>query len=233
MLSVIIPVYNEELTIKDVIEKVSAVSIEKEIIVVDDGSTDRTAEILNKERDKITIVYNSLINIGKGAAIRIGLEHVKGDIVIFQDGDLELSCDEYPIILAPIIEKNADVVYGSRFLKKEGRKKTSLVNYLANVFLTFLTNILYKSSLTDMETAYKAFKTDVIKKIMLKSLGFEIEPELTAKILRLGYKIKEVPISYHPRRIEEGKKIGFMDGIKAIYYLFKYRFIKRNKITKQ
>lgn len=233
MLSVIIPVYNEELTIKEVIEKVSSVEIEKEIIVVDDGSTDRTAEILNKERDKITIVYNSLINIGKGAAARIGLEHAKGDIIILQDGDIELSPQEYPIILAPIIEENADVVYGSRFLKKDGRKKTSLVNYLANTFLTFLTNILYKSSLTDMETAYKAFRMDVIKKIRLKSLGFEIEPELTAKILRLGYKIKEVPISYHPRRIEEGKKISFMDGVKAIYYLFKWRFAKKEEITKE
>lgn len=232
MLSVIIPVYNEELTIKEVIEKVSSIKIEKEIIVVDDGSTDRTAEILNKERDKITIVYNSLINIGKGAAVRIGLEHAKGDIVILQDGDLELSCDEYPIILTPIIEKKADVVYGSRFLKKEGRKKTSLINYLANTFLTFLTNILYGSNLTDMETAYKAFRMDVIKKIRLKSLGFEIEPELTAKILRLGYKIKEVPISYHPRRIKEGKKIGFLDGVKAIYYLFKWRFAKREEIEK-
>jgi len=232
MLSVIIPVYNEELTIKDVIDKVLSVPIEKEIIVVDDGSTDRTPEILEREKEKVNIVYNSLINIGKGAAVRIGLECAKGDICIIQDGDLELEPMEYPVILKPIIENKADVVYGSRFLNKSGRKKTSLINYLANKFLTGLTNLLYSAKLTDMETAYKAFRIDVVKKIKLKSLGFEIEPELTAKILRLGYKISEVPISYHPRRIREGKKIGFMDGIKAIYYLFKYRFCKIEKIKR-
>ncbi|MEW6103065.1 MAG: glycosyltransferase family 2 protein [bacterium] len=230
MLSVIIPVYNEELTIREVIEKVFEVPIEKEIIIVDDGSTDRTAEILEQEKDKINIIYNSLINIGKGAAVRIGLEHAKGDVVILQDGDLECNPEEYPEILNPIIEGKADVVYGSRFMKKEGRKNTSLANYLANKFLSGLTNILYGANLSDMETAYKAFKTEVIKKIKLKSLGFEIEPEITAKLLRLGYKIKEVPISYHPRRIKEGKKIGFMDGIKSIYCLFKYRLCPMKEI---
>ncbi|HAW49738.1 TPA: glycosyl transferase [bacterium] len=232
MLSVIIPVYNEELTIRDVIEKVSSVPIDKEIIVVDDGSTDRTPGILEKEKEKVTVVYNSPINIGKGAAVRIGLEYAKGDIAIIQDGDLELDPNEYPEILKPIIEGKANVVYGSRFISKEGRKKTDFINYLANKFLTSLTNILYGASLTDMETAYKAFKMDVFKKIRLKSLGFEIEPELTAKILRLGYKIIEVSISYHPRRIKEGKKIRFIDGIKAIYYLFKYRFIGIEEIRK-
>ncbi len=232
MLSVIIPVYNEELTIREVIEKVLSVPIEKEIIIVDDGSTDRTTEILEKEKEKVTIVYNSLINIGKGAAVRIGLEHVRGDIIIIQDGDLELNPAEYPIILTPIIEGKSDVVYGSRFLKGEGIKKTSLINWLANKFLTLLTNILYSANLTDMETAYKAFKTEVIRKIKLKSLCFEIEPEITAKTLRLGYKICEVPISYHPRRIKEGKKIGFLDGIKAVYYLFKYRFVEIEKIRR-
>ncbi|MBU1599897.1 glycosyltransferase family 2 protein [bacterium] len=231
-LSVVIPVYNEELTIKEVIDKVMAVPIDKEIIVVDDGSTDRTPEILKESRDKVTIIYNSLINIGKGAAIRIGFEHIKGDVVIIQDGDLELDPSEYPRIVGPIMEGKADVVYGSRFLGEKGRKETSLVNYLANKLLTFLTNVLYKTNITDMETAYKCFRADVIKKMRLKSIGFEIEPELTAKALRLGYKIYEVPISYHPRRIEEGKKIGFMDGFKAIYYLFKWRFAGMEEIEK-
>ena len=232
-LSVVIPVYNEELTIKEIIDRVLAVPIDKEIIVVDDGSTDRTPEILKGSKDKVTIVYNSLINIGKGAAIRIGFEQVKGDIVIIQDADLELDPSEYPRIIEPIMEGKADVVYGSRFLGKRGRKETSLLNYLANKLLAFLTNLLYGSHLTDMETAYKCFRVDVIKRMRLKSLGFEIEPELTAKTLRLGYKIYEVPISYHPRRIEEGKKIGFMDGIKAVYYLFEYRFCKIEKILNE
>ncbi|MEK9149376.1 MAG: glycosyltransferase family 2 protein [Candidatus Desantisbacteria bacterium] len=231
-LSIVIPVYNEELTVKEVIDKVLAVPIEKEIIVVDDGSTDRTPEILKEAKDKVTIVYNSLINIGKGAAIRIGFEHIKGDVVIIQDADLELSPAEYPKIVGPIMEGKADVVYGSRFLGGAGKKETNLFNYLANKLLAFLTNILYGSHLTDMETAYKCFRLDVIKRMRLSSIGFEIEPELTAKALRLGYKIYEVPISYHPRRIEEGKKIGFMDGFKAIYYLFKWRFAGMEKIEK-
>jgi glycosyltransferase involved in cell wall biosynthesis len=231
-LSVVIPVYNEELTIKEIIDRVLAVPIDKEMIVVDDGSTDRTPEILKSTKDKVTVVYNSLINIGKGAAIRIGFEQVKGDIIIIQDADLELDPSEYPRIIEPIIEGRADVVYGSRFFGGRGMRETNLTNYLANKLLTHLTNILYGSHLTDMETAYKCFRLDVIKKMRLKSIGFEIEPELTAKALRLGYKIYEVPISYHPRRISEGKKIGFMDGIKAIYFLFKYRFCKMKEIKR-
>jgi glycosyltransferase involved in cell wall biosynthesis len=231
-LSVVIPVYNEELTIKEIIDRVLAVPLEKEIIVVDDGSTDRTPEILKSAKDKVTVVYNSLINIGKGAAIRIGFEQVKGDIIIIQDADLELDPSEYPRIIEPIMEGRADVVYGSRFLGGAGKKETNLANYLANKLLAYLTNILYGSHLTDMETAYKCFRLDVIKKMRLRSIGFEIEPELTAKTLRLGYKIYEVPISYHPRRIEEGKKIGFMDGIKAVYYLFKWKFAKIGEIEK-
>ncbi len=231
-LSVVIPVYNEKLTIKEIIDRVLAVPIDKEMIVVDDGSTDRTPEILKSTKDKVTVVYNSLINIGKGAAIRIGFEQVKGDIIIIQDADLELDPSEYPRIIEPIIEGRADVVYGSRFFGGRGMRETNLTNYLANKLLTHLTNILYGSHLTDMETAYKCFRLDVIKKMRLKSIGFEIEPELTAKALRLGYKIYEVPISYHPRRISEGKKIGFMDGIKAIYFLFKYRFCKMKEIKR-
>jgi len=222
-LSVIIPVYNEESTIREVLEKVRAVDIEKEIIIVDDGSTDRTAEILRaeQEKDEITIVYNSLINIGKGVAVRIGIEHISGDIVIIQDADLELDPNEYCRLVQPILERKAEVVYGSRFKHKT---QGTFKQIVANKCLTTLTNLLYGTHLTDMETAYKVFRTDVLKSIRLRCIGFEFEPEITAKISRLGYTISEVPIAYHPRTTEEGKKIRWWDGFIAIYWLLKCRF---------
>ncbi len=230
-LSIIIPVYNEKSTIHEILKKVKEVRINKEIIVVDDGSTDGTREILEQERGgDLVVVYNSLINIGKGAAVRIGFEQVSGDVVIIQDADLELDPQDCHELIRPVLEGKADVVYGSRFLKKV--RGLSLRTRIANRILTFLTNALYHTSLTDMETCYKVIKTGIIKEIKFKSIGFEIEPEITAKLTRLGYKIHEVPISYHPRTVEQGKKIRWTDGLKAIYFLIKYRFAKIEEIAK-
>lgn len=232
-LSIIIPVYNEESTIAEVLKKVRNVQIpvEKEIIVADDGSRDRTSDIVKEEnKHNQFVVYTSPVNFGKGAAIRCGLEHVTGDIVIIQDADLELDPNEYPQLIQPILDGASDVVYGSRFIHKA--KGGSLGARLANKFLVFLTNLLYRSKLTDMETAYKVFRTDTIKGIRLRCIGFEFEPEITSKVLRLRYKIKEVPISYHPRTVEQGKKIRWHDGFIAIYELLKNRFIPLNSILK-
>ncbi|HRV93712.1 MAG TPA: glycosyltransferase family 2 protein [Anaerolineae bacterium] len=227
-LSVIIPVYNEESTISQVIDKVREVELplDREIIVVDDGSTDHTADILTQRQKDVTFVHFSRINFGKGAAIRVGLTYVTGDIVIIQDADLELDPNEYRLLLKPILAGQANVVYGSRFLKPNPniRRRT----LLANKFLTWFTNLLYGSHLTDMETAYKAFKADVIAGIKLDCHRFEFEPEVTGKLLRQGYTIKEVPISYNPRTEEEGKKIGWRDGYTAIWTLLKYRLSERS-----
>ena len=225
-LSVIIPVYNEEATIDEVIDKVRTVEIPtaKEIIVVDDGSTDSTSEILERRQQDVTFVHFSRINFGKGAAIRVGLTYVTGEIVIIQDGDLELDPDEYKLLLKPILAEEAEVVYGSRFLKPNSNIPRHTV--WANKFLTWFTNLLYGSDLTDMETAYKAFRADVIKRIDLKCHRFEFEPEVTARLILAGYRIKEVPISYNPRTAEEGKKINWRDGVTAISTLLRYRFVK-------
>ncbi|MFH1612778.1 MAG: glycosyltransferase family 2 protein [bacterium] len=228
-LSIIIPVYNEESTIKEVLEKIETLSlpIEKEIIVVNDGSTDKTFSILEqmkKTNKEISVVYNSLINIGKGAAVRIGFQHVKGDIILIQDADLELDPNEIKHLIEPILQNKTKVVYGSRYLTKN--KKITFLNYVANKFLSLLTNFLYKSKISDMETAYKVFKKEVLSDIKLKSLKFDFEPEITAKILKKGYKIMEIPIGYNPRSSYEGKKIGWKDGVMAIYTLLKIKFQK-------
>lgn len=235
-LSVIIPVFNEASTIQEVLQKVRQVHVDKEIIVINDGSTDATGEILEKERkDPVTVIYNSLINIGKGAGVRIGLEHARGEIVIVQDADLELDPEEYPLLIEPILRGKTKVVYGSRFLKAPFLQLLFRwgAGYLANWFLTSFTNLLYGSHLTDMETAYKVFHRDVIREIRLESLGFEIEPELTAKVLKLGHTILEIPIAYHPRTNEQGKKIRWVDGLHALFTLLKYRFQKEERFLRQ
>ncbi len=221
-LSVIIPVFNEMATVKQVVEQVNKVDVDKEVIVVDDGSTDGSRDEISRIEDTVAKVYHSPVNFGKGAAIRVGLTYITGDVVVIQDADGELDPNEYKSLLARI-EQGADVVYGSRFLGDN--PDISKITKLANRFLTSLTNILFRSRLTDMETAYKMFRADVARQLNLKCVGFEVEPELTAQFLKLGYKIEEVPISYHPRGTDEGKKITWMDGLKAIYYLFIYRFL--------
>ncbi len=221
-LSIVIPCYNEESTIKEVLDKVKAVDIPKEIIIINDGSTDSTAEIIESEKEGVHVIFNSLINIGKGAAVRIGFEHVTGDIVIIQDADLELDPNEYHLLIEPILKGETNIVYGSRFLKN--KKIGSFLQRFANRFLVALTNVLYNSQLTDMETAYKVFKSGLLKKLHLKKLKFDFEPEITAQFLKLNEKIVEVPIKYNPRSTYEGKKINWKDGVMAIYTLFRYRF---------
>jgi len=230
MLSVIVPVYNEKGTINEILRRIEAVDIPKEIIIVDDFSTDGTREILRKIRKRnIKIVYHEK-NSGKGAAIITGIKHVSGDMVIIQDADLEYDPQDYKQLVKPIIENKTAVVYGTRFarigLKDLFNRKIirNPVYYIGNRFLTFMTNLIYFRWITDMETCYKVFRTEVIRNLNLKSKRFDIEPEISAKILKKGYKIVEVPISFHPRSFEEGKKITWRDGIVALGVLLKYRF---------
>lgn len=227
-LSIIIPVYNEDQTVEEVIEKVADVKltgITKEILVINDGSTDNTkTKLLNASKKQPNIqVYNSIINLGKGAAVRIGLAKCTGDIIIIQDADLELDPNEYQKILEPIIARKAKVVYGTRFAGNNNHQ-ISFRTRFANLFLTKMVNLLYSANLTDMETAYKAFTKDVLTGIRFRSLEFEFEPEITARILKKGLKITEVPISYNPRSKKEGKKMRAKDGLEAIYTILRCRF---------
>ena len=222
-LSIIIPCYNEQDSILDLVKKVLESPIKnKEIIVVDDCSKDNTREILEKDVKPLVskIVYHD-VNKGKGAALRTGFEHATGDAVIVQDADLEYDPNEYPLVVEPVFNGETDVVYGSRYLNQ--KRKGYIANRLANWFLTNLSNVFTGLRLTDMETCYKCFKRDVIQSIDLKEERFGFEPEVTSKLARKGIKIKEVPISYYPRTNEEGKKIGFKDGLRAIYCIWKYR----------
>jgi glycosyltransferase involved in cell wall biosynthesis len=224
-LSVIIPVYNEATTILEIIKRVKEVPFEKEIIVVDDGSTDGTARILEEYRQGLTVIFNEK-NSGKGAAIRAALPHVTGDVVIIQDADLEYNPSEYLHLMAPILEGVADVVYGSRF---QGGMHRVLYFWHAvgNKMITTLSNMLTDLNLSDMETGYKAFRAEVLRGIRIESNRFGFEPEITAKIAKMGCRIYEIPISYWGRDYTEGKKISWKDGIAAIYWILKYNLFRR------
>ncbi|MFH1798712.1 MAG: glycosyltransferase family 2 protein [Candidatus Omnitrophota bacterium] len=224
--SVIIPVYNEKDSIRDILKRVASVPINKEIIVVDDGSTDGTRELLEKADIHGLKVLKNNANRGKGYSIRRALKHVTGDVVLVQDADLEYSPNDYPSLLAPIISGEAEVVYGSRCLE-HGLKGVPLSLFrIGRRLLTSLTNLLYGTKITDEPCGYKVFKTETIKSIPLVCERFEFCPEVTAKLLRRGHKIHEVSISYNPRTIAEGKKITYRDGMEAIITLLRYRFWK-------
>jgi dolichol-phosphate mannosyltransferase len=232
-LSIIIPVYNEEKTIEEILRQVSAVKlpgVDREIIVVDDSSNDKSKEkIQNIQLKGIKLIIHKE-NQGKGAAVVTGIKKSKGDIILIQDADLEYDPNDYPKLLKPIMSGKAEVVYGSRLknypLRFTGKKKTPLItHYLGNRFLTFITNVLYGNDLSDMETCYKVFRREVVKGIEIKAKRFDFEPEFTAKIMKRGIKIHEVPIKVKPRGYDEGKKITWKDGFIAVWTLLKYRFV--------
>ncbi len=220
-LSVIIPAFNEKNTIMEIIGRVLKTPFDKEVIVVDDGSTDGTAEILKSIPPGVEVITHDR-NLGKGSAVRSGLAAASGDVIIIQDADLEYNPEEYPKLVAPIEEGSADVVYGSRnALGNNPRSSCSF--YFGGVLLSKITNLLYGAELTDEATGYKVFRAGVIKGLDLQSRGFEFCPEVTGKLLRKGVRIHEVPISYNPRRKAEGKKITWKDGLRAVYHLVKWR----------
>ncbi|WP_420151662.1 glycosyltransferase family 2 protein [Spirosoma sp.] len=226
LLSVLIPAYNEIKSIDTLLEKVQAVPLNKEIIIVDDGSTDGTREKLAtyQSEPNIKVIFHEH-NQGKGAAIRTAINHMTGNIAIVQDADLEYEPQDYLALVKPIAEGKEKVVYGSRFLKSENRH-SYMSFYIGGQVVTLLTNILYNQRLTDEPTCYKVFDTDFLRSIPLECTRFEFCPEVTAKVAKRGIRIKELPISYYPRSIAEGKKISWFDGMEAIWVLLKYRVFK-------
>ena len=222
-LSVVIPVFNEIRTIEEILRRVQAVEFDKEIIVVDDGSTDGTRDLLRGIEEKNVKVLLHEANGGKGAAIRTGLGHVEGDVVIIQDADLEYDPRDYAALLRPILEGKADVVYGSRFLGGPHRV-LYFWHYVGNRVLTLLSNMFTNLNLSDMETGYKALRTEVVRSIRIRSNRFGFEPEVTAKVAKARWRVFEVPISYWGREYSEGKKIGWKDGVSAIVSIVRFRF---------
>ena len=221
----IMPVYNEEDTLEEILRRVQAVGLASEIVIVDDGSQDRTREILKEWENQpgIRVILHEQ-NQGKGAAVVTGMKAAVGDVFIIQDADLEYDPNDYAKLLQPIEEGITDVVYGSRFANS-GNRRAMFFNWLANQFLTFLTNLLYGAKLTDMETCYKVFRKEIVDGLTIHARGFEFEPEFTSKILKRNVRIMEIPITFDPRRYGEGKKITPWDGVIAMWTLIKYRFV--------
>ena len=224
-LSVIVPVFDERNTVVEIVRRMRKVElpVDLEIVIVDDGSTDGTRDVLRQLADSTVRVLNHDVNRGKGAAIRSGLVHVTGDLVLVQDADLEYDPEDWPKLLAPILRGKATVVYGSRFTGE--RRNMLFLHWVGNRFLSLVTNVLYNTTLSDMETCYKLFDRKLLDGITLRAQRFEFEPEVTAKILRRGIRIYEVPISYTGREFDEGKKITWSDGFIALWTLVKYRFV--------
>lgn len=223
--SIIIPVFNEEKTIVMAINSVLAAKlpgIAKEVIVVDDGSTDKTWSKIKRIKSNFVKAIKVVTNSGKGAAIKLALEKITGDVVIIQDADLEYNPDDYPMLLRPIIENKADVVFGSRFVSGQSRRVMYFWHSVVNVFLTFISNMLTNINLTDMETGYKVFTSAVANKLDIREKRFGFEPEFTAKVAKMKCRIFEVGISYSGRSYEEGKKINWQDGVWALWCLIKY-----------
>ncbi len=225
-LSVVMPAYNEEKTILKIIfrveEALSALDMPSELIIVDDCSTDRTPDALQSVAGRHNVLHHEA-NRGKAAALRTGFAAATGDIILIQDADLEYDPSDYPALLKPILAGECEVVYGSRFLRRGHHPRYRLF-YLGNKVLSLLSSLVFGQRISDMETCYKVFTREVLSKVKLKSERFNFEPEITAKIIRAGHRIKEVPISYDSRSFEDGKKIGWRDGVAAIYCLVKYRF---------
>jgi glycosyltransferase involved in cell wall biosynthesis len=225
-LSIVIPVYNEEKTLQEVVRRVRSVDLplSREIILVDDASRDGSRAIVESLAGEGVRVFFHAVNQGKGAALRTGFREAQGEIVLIQDADLEYDPSEYPKLLAPILAEKADVVYGSRFIGSEAHRVLYFWHMVGNRFLTLLSNMLTNLNLTDMETCYKVFRREVLANITIREDRFGFEPEITAKIARQGVRIYEVGISYSGRTYQEGKKIGWRDGLRALYCIFRYRF---------
>jgi len=225
-LSVVVPVYNEKKTIREIYKRIRAVDLDKEIILVDDFSTDGTRDIIKEFEDDNTNIYFHEKNTGKGAALRTGFQKATGDILVIQDADLEYDPSEYPKLIRPIIQGKADVVYGSRFAGGECHRILFFWHMVGNKFLTLLSNIFTNLNLTDLETCYKVFKREVYEKIKIEENRFGVDPEITAKVAKLGARIYEVGISYAGRSYGEGKKIGWKDGFSAIRCIIKYNLFR-------